>query len=235
MTNRPPAGPTVLILTEDTSDGAHDVLTADAMPGVYQYKKYYFVEVAKMFTEETYPPEVTPDITFTGDYELPLSGGAVVALHELASSGVSSTQTVASIPAKNALIVGDLVHHEAHAWLEGGIVEGKPSPDLGAWQRALDELTAYEGATVYGGRGEPGAVAAVVGEEKAYLEAMDQLVRDYVAGLGDKKDELTGPLAGEHYKAIADLAAARFPGYAYPYLVEYGVYGLVNAILAEQP
>ncbi len=130
--------------------------TAAAIPEVHAYKKYYFVNVTKQFTEETYPQEAKVDVTFAGDYVLPLEGGAEVRLHELKSAGVSTTQTVAHIPALKALVVGDLIHVKAHAWLEGGIKAGKPAPDLESWKRALDELLAYDGATVYGGRGEPG-------------------------------------------------------------------------------
>jgi hypothetical protein len=76
-------------------------------------------------------------------------------------------------------------------------------------------------------------VATVVAEEKAYLGKMDAIVRDYVRGLGDRRAELSGPGAPAHYKAIAARAQAAFPGYALPYLVEYGVYGLVNATAAR--
>jgi glyoxylase-like metal-dependent hydrolase (beta-lactamase superfamily II) len=203
--------------------------TAAAIPAVHAYKKYYFVNVAKAFTEATYPAEATVDVTFEGDHALSLAGGKVE-LHELASSGVSSTQTVAWVPAKSSLFVGDLVHHEAHAWLEGAIVGGKATPDLAAWKKALGELGAYEGATVLGGRGTVAPVDRAAVDQIAYLEGMEQLVKDYVAGLGDAKAELAGEEAGEHYKKIAEQAAARFPGYALPYMIEYGVYGLVNQI-----
>lgn len=207
--------------------------TAKAIPDVHAYKKGYFVSVAKMFTEDTYPKEAKVDVTFRGDHDLPLQGGARVRLHELSESGVSTTQTVGVIPAIGALVVGDLVHHRAHAWLEGGIAGGKPSPDLAAWRRALDELLAYPGTTVYGGRGEAAPVADAVKEEKAYLTAMEALVTKYIADLGPLKSELSGPNAGDHYKKIAALAAEAYPTYALSYLVEYGVYGLVNAVAAK--
>ncbi|MFS8067617.1 MAG: MBL fold metallo-hydrolase, partial [Byssovorax sp.] len=150
--------------------------TAAAIPGVHAYKKYYFVDLTKQLTEETYPAEAKVDITFQGDYTLPLEGGAEVRLHELQSAGVSTTQTVAHIPSQKALIVGDLVHFKAHAWLEGGIEDGKPAPDLASWKQALDELSAYEGATVYGGRGATAEVSVAVKEEKAYLDGMNAIV-----------------------------------------------------------
>lgn len=207
--------------------------TAAAIPEVHAYKKYYFTKIAKQFTEESYPKEAKIDITFTGDTTLPLQGGAEVRLHELKSAGVSTTQTVAHIPALKALIVGDLVHSRAHAWLEGGIKGGKPAPDLASWKRALDELSAFDGVTVYGGRGAPAEVALAVKEEKAYLDGMNALVTKYVADLGAKKSELAGAEAGAHYKKIAALAEQAFPGYSLSYLVEYGVYGLATSIAAQ--
>ncbi len=207
--------------------------TAAAIPGVHAYKKYYFVELTKQFTEATYPKEARVDITFKGDYTLPLEGGAEVRLHELESSGISTTQTVAHIPSQKALIVGDLVHFKAHAWLEGGIEDGKPAPDLASWKQALDELSVYEGATVYGGRGVPAGVGEAVKEEKAYLDGMNALVTKYVTDLGAQKSELAGPEAAGHYKKITALAEQAYPDYSLSYMIEYGVYGLVNAIAAK--
>lgn len=207
--------------------------TARAIPGVHAYKKGYFVNVAKSFTEATYPAQATVDLTFSGDLALPLEGSVKVQLHELAHRGVSSTQTVAYIPQANALVVGDLVHVKAHAWLEGGIVNGKPAPDLDAWKLALGELRTYRGATVYGGRGATASVEAAVSGEQAYLDRMRALVRSYVKELGPKKSELSGPGAGAHYAAIAKLAEKELPDHAFPYLVEYGAYGLINQVAAE--
>src|SRR5215213_7989019 len=91
--------------------------TEAAIPGVHAYKKAGFVGMG-MFTEETYPQQATIDETFTGTHTLELSDGKTVELSELSKPGVSSTQTVAFIPELNSLIVGDLVHHKLHAWLE---------------------------------------------------------------------------------------------------------------------
>lgn len=32
------------------------------------------------------------------------------------------------------------MHHKAHAWLEGGPVNGQPAPSMKGWIAALDEL-----------------------------------------------------------------------------------------------
>ncbi|MFY0536083.1 MBL fold metallo-hydrolase [Nannocystis pusilla] len=116
--------------------------TAAAIPGVHAYKRAAFIGNGT-FTEDSYPPEATVDLTFRDSLRLELLGDATVELQVLENAGVSSTQTVAHIPAAEALIVGDLVHHGAHAWLEGGIVDGAPRPDLSAWAAALDELRAW--------------------------------------------------------------------------------------------
>jgi len=72
------------------------------------------------------------------------------------AAGVSTNQTLAWIPGAGALVAGDLIHSNAHAWLEGGIVGGQPRPDLASWIGVLKQLSAaYPAqALVYGGRGE---------------------------------------------------------------------------------
>jgi len=202
--------------------------TADAIPAVHAYKKYFFVNMAKAFTEATYPAQATIDVTFEGKMSLPLEGHTTVELEQLTHRGVSSTQTVAWIPQSHSLIVGDLVHHHAHAWLEGSIVNGKATPDLASWKQALEELRAFKGATVYGGRGEPAKLDTAVDAEEAYLAGMDKIVTDYVASLGAAKTELTSPDANKHWKAITTQAEKAFPDYKLPYMVTYGVYGLAQ-------
>jgi len=208
--------------------------TADAIPGVHEYKKAGFVGMG-MFTEETYPQQATVDETFSDTMSLELSDGKTVELSELSKPGVSSTQTVAFIPELNALIVGDLVHHKLHAWLEGGIVNGQATPTIEDWIADLHELeTTFAGdpePTVYGGRGEPAPLAEAVDDQITYLEKADQIVTDYVAALGDKASELSGPDAGKHYAAIQAELAEAFPDYAFPDMISFSVYGLVNSKL----
>ncbi|HTJ40689.1 MAG TPA: MBL fold metallo-hydrolase [Kofleriaceae bacterium] len=206
--------------------------TADAIPGVHAYKKYFFVELAKMFTEATYPQQATVDVTFDDTLDLPLDGDAHVSLRRLAHAGVSTTQTVAYVPEAKALFVGDLVHHDAHAWLEGGIANGAPHPDLASWAQALDELHAYPAdTTIYGGRGEPALVSDALESEKKYLLLAGQTVAAYVASLAPaERAELDDPAKAQaHYVAIEGKLAAELPAYKLAYLVRYGVYGLVNA------
>ncbi|MBA3450013.1 MAG: MBL fold metallo-hydrolase [Chloroflexia bacterium] len=208
--------------------------TAAAMPGVQDYKKAFFVGNG-MFTDETYPELGTVDETFSDTMTLELSDGKTVELSELSEPGVSSTQTVAFIPEMNALIVGDLVHHTMHAWLEGGIVDGQATPTLDGWIADLRELESTFGAdpepTVYGGRGDPAPLSEAVAAQIAYLEQADQIVTDYLAGLGDRTSELTGEKAGEHYAAIQTEIADAFPGYEFADMIGFSVYGLVNSKL----
>jgi glyoxylase-like metal-dependent hydrolase (beta-lactamase superfamily II) len=216
--------------------------TAAAMSGVHDYKKAVFVGMG-MFTEETYPRLATVDETFAGTTIIELRGagktvelrgvGKTVELRELSQPGVSSTQTVALVPELNALVVGDLVHHQSHAWLEGGIVDGQAVPALDGWIADLHELETWYGAepepTVYGGRGEATPLSVAVADQIAYLEQADQIVTDYVAGLGDRQSELSGDTAGGHYAAIQVELEQAFPNYAFPNMIGVSVYGLVNA------
>lgn len=206
--------------------------TAAAMPGVDAYKRYYWVKIAKAFTDETYPKIETVKTTFRGTLKIKLKSGETLSLIELKNPGVSSTQTVVRIDKTGDLIVGDLVHDKNHAWLEGGIVAGKPVPDLAGWKADLKQLTTLGKGTVYGGRGQFRRVSEVVPTQIAYLEKVESIVEAYIAQLGERKVELsdTAKQSG-HYAAIQAEVAKAFPDYAMADLVGYSVYGLVNSKL----
>ncbi|TNE49538.1 MAG: MBL fold metallo-hydrolase [Deltaproteobacteria bacterium] len=209
--------------------------TAAAMPGVHQYKKHYFVNITKAFTDKTYPALGTPDVTFDKEYSLELSTGESITLTELGTPGVSSNQTVAYIPSLKSYLVGDLIHHKAHAWLEGGIVNGKPLPNLKAWRSTLQTLAKQAeqtpGAVVFGGRGMNAPAQDAITQQIQYLEKAEATVETYIQGLGERKSELSGDKAGEHYKALMQAFEKAFPDYQLSYMIQYGVYGLVNAKL----
>lgn len=211
--------------------GAESVASAAtqaAMPGVHAYKRHFWVNVAGAFSEETYPTLQAVRTTFTGSMVLKLASGETITLFELKHPGVASTQTVARIDSTGDLIVGDLVHYRAHAWLEGGIVDGVPRPDLAAWRAAVEELPLLGTGQVYGGRGEVGGVAEVVAFQTEYLAWADREVSTYVAGV--PADELADPArAATHYASLQARFAAARPELGLAYLVGYGVYGLVNA------
>lgn len=200
--------------------------TAADIPGVHAYKEYFFVEMAKMFKQGEYPQPVAVDETFDGETEIVLRGGERISLKELSQAGVSSTQTVAHVPSVKALMVGDLVHHKAHAWLEGGIVGGKPTPTLDGWIRDLKELAKMFPADtqVYGGRGVTVDLKTGVAEQISYLQKAQRLVRQYV--LGRSAQEMD-------YKALSGIFAKEFPDYDLAYMIEYGAYGLVQSESAK--
>ena len=204
--------------------------TAAAIPGVQAYKEYYFVEIAKMFKKGEYPQPTTVDQTFNGQMDLVLRGGERIQVRELSKPGVSSTQTVAYIASMNSLVVGDLVHYKAHAWLEGGIVNGKPTPTIDGWISDLQELNSIypANAAVYGGRGTTTDLKTSVAEQTSYLTAAVSLIRSDIKSLGSKADDFNGPNAGARYKDLATIFQAKFPDYQLPYMIEYGAYGLVQ-------
>lgn len=209
--------------------------TANAMPGVHDYKKYFFVKIAKMFSEETYPKLSKPDLVFDKTLDLKLSNGERIRLRELSGPGVSSNQTIAYIPKADAVIVGDLVHHEAHAWLEGGIVAGKPVPTIKGWIKDLLELrklfASQPNVKVYGGRGRVASLDVAVKAQVEYLRKADSLVESYVAKLGAARSELLSDKAAGHHQALQAEFEKAFPSYGLGYMVQYGVYGLANSKL----
>lgn len=203
--------------------------TAAAIPEVDRYKHHFFVNIAKMFTEETYPQVEAVKTTYSGRQEIRLKSGETITLIELPHAGVSSDQTVVRIDSTGDLIVGDLVHSHTHAWLEGGIVGGKPTPDLAGWKSDLKELTKLGHGKVYGGRGQFLPVKQAVTEQIEYLEKAEALVDRYISTLGDRTPELADlALQGRHYAALQDRFSQTFPDYAMPELIGYSVYGLVG-------
>lgn len=204
--------------------------TARHLPAVYAYKKYYFVNMAKMFTEATFPQPVTADQTFADTYTLKTAGGGVVELRELHQAGVSANQTVAYVQSANVLVVGDLVHHRAHAWLEGPIVDGKATFRAQPWISALQTVQRQYPATVtvYGGRGEAVAASVALSQQMRYLQQAETLTRQVVESLpgttlADKKAKVD-------YAALTKAFEQAFPGYGLSYMVTYGAYGLVGSL-----
>ena len=209
--------------------------TAELMPVSDAYKRYFWVKIAKAFTDENYPMFETEKTTFQGKTTITLKSGETISLIELSHPGVSAAQTVVRFDATGDMAVGDLVHYKNHAWLEGGIVDGHAKPDLAGWKADLLELKSLGTGTVYGGRGEFGKVADVVPAQIAYLDKADAIVDAYIKGLGDKKDQLSDPqMSGTHYAAIQAEFVKAFPDYAYADLISYSIYGLVNQKLAAQ-
>jgi glyoxylase-like metal-dependent hydrolase (beta-lactamase superfamily II) len=193
--------------------------TTQNISGVHAYKKYYFIEIAKMFTEHSYPQEARIDITFSQKYDLRLGNGEIIRLQELSSPAVSTNQTIAILSQANAVMVGDLVHHKVHAWLEGGIVDGKANPTINGWIIDLKELASIvkKNTMVYGGRGEAVTVEKAVSSQIKYLKKADEVVEHFAKKTGDQ----TAAIQAELEK--------NFPEYGLSYMIQYGVYGLVES------
>lgn len=105
--------------------------TPETMSAVHAYKEHFFVDVAGAvfgFTHDYFPKLAEVDITFGSSYDLRLRNGEVIQFRELSKPGISHNQTIGHIPSLIAVVVGDLVHYKAHAWIEGGIVNAKTTP-----------------------------------------------------------------------------------------------------------
>lgn len=202
--------------------------TAAAMPGVHAYKRYFFVNIAKAFSEDTYPSFEPVTATFSGRTTIRLKSGETLTLIELKNPGVATTQTVVRIDRTGDLVVGDLVHYRAHAWLEGGIANGSPQPDLAKWRAAVRELESLGKGKVYGGRGQVGSVKDVVAYQTDYLAKAEGIVGTYVSVI--PKAELADPARAQiHYQTLQKLFEQQFPSAELSYLIGYGVYGLVSS------
>lgn len=200
-------------------------LSAANLEAVHNYKKYYFVEVAKMFTNETYPSLPSADFTFDESYTLAMANGGKVVLTEIKKRGISTNQTIAFITKQNALVVGDLVHHQAHAWLEGPIIQGAATYNGESWINVLKYIQSNFKADVkvYGGRGTNGAVSTVIPQQIIYLQTAQKLVSEYVNTLG-------GDVSKADYAQLQKSFEKAFPDYSLGYMIAYGAYGIVASI-----
>ena len=72
-------------------------------------------------------------------------------------------------------------------------------------------------------------VKEAVAQEVAYLEKADQIVDGYLKALGPRVSELNdSEKKGAHFAAIQAEFVKAFPDYAFPDMVGYSVYGLVQ-------
>ena len=207
--------------------------TADAMQTVHEYKKYYWVKIANAFTEENYPQLEPVNASFEGEQIITLKSGETLTLIELKHAGVSSTQTVVRVDNTGDLIVGDLVHYQAHAWLEGGIVESKAMPDIESWILAVKELPALGSGNIYGGRGQVGTVEQAVSYQTEYLAKAETIVSEYLSSI-DTSELGDSSMAQKHYANIQQKFEQAYPDITLSYLIGYGIYGLVNSLVTGQ-
>lgn len=208
---------------------------ASEMPLVHAYKEHFWVNEAKAFKPGTYPAFENVRTVFSNSSTIALKSGETLTLFELDNPGVANHQVVVRIDETGDLIVGDLVHTNAHLWLEGGVQQGKPHADLQLWSAAVEELhnlsAGKPGAKVYGGRGDFIAVADAIKEQQRYLSEAQALVTGYIAELGARRGELRdGQKKAAHYQELERRFAAAFPDYKLPYMVGYSAYGLLNTL-----
>ena len=205
------------------------------MPLVHAYKERFWIDEARAFEPGTYPAFENAKTVFSKSATIALKSGETLSLFELDNPGVANHQVVVRIDETGDLIVGDLVHTNAHLWLEGGLRQGKPHADLQRWSRAVGELhdlsAGKPGAKVYGGRGDFIAVDAAIKEQQRYLTKAQALVTGYITELGARKGELhDGQKKAAHFQELEKRFAAAFPDYKLPYMVGYSVYGLLNTL-----
>jgi hypothetical protein len=67
------------------------------MPGADAYKRYFWINIAKAFTEETYPKLEAVKTTYSGKQVITLKSAETISLFELTQPGISSNQTVVRI------------------------------------------------------------------------------------------------------------------------------------------
>ena len=174
-----------------------------------------------MFTSNNYPEPTLVDSTFIDEKVITLINKDTLILKELKMPGVSSTQTVVFAKKQNALFVGDLIHHKAHAWLEGGIVAGKAVPTIDGWISDLKEVeTLYpSNAKVYGGRGVTVALKTAVKDQIIYLKKSIQIIKDEIA-----KNNLTKKDLGTEKEKVFNIVLEKrfineFPDYQISYMI----------------
>lgn len=206
-------------------------LTKNNMTQVHAYKKYYFVNIAKMFTGENYPKMPMIDEVFRDELTISLKGGESIELKEYGRPGISLNQTIAVLPNNKGLVVGDLIHHNAHAWLEGGINNSVATPTINEWIELLEEIqNDYKGNTsIYGGRGEVVPLELAIPKQINYLRKSEMIVDTYIQSLGENIQELKSDKANNHYAKITEAFEKEFPNYKLSYMIQYGIYGLVNS------
>lgn len=208
--------------------------TAERMPGVHAYKQYYWVQIAKSFSADTYPKLELPRTTFDKELAVPLKNGDRLTLRTLSAPGVSATQTVVRLDSTGDLVVGDLVANRTHTWMEGAVDSGKPVFDLVGWKADLRELPPLaEGkpaARLFPGRGPALPVAEAVQAQLAYLDAADAAIAMQEKALGADRAALTDPARqAPHVQAVRQHLVNAFPDYAMPDLVSYSLYGWLSS------
>jgi hypothetical protein len=116
-------------------------------------------------------------------HRLELKNGQVIILKDLLKPGSSSNHTVAYIAEEEAVFVSGLVHYQAHAWLQGHLINRRNIPTIQSWIDDLSELNKMlkrdPEVTVYGSRGKLVNLPTAVYEQTRYLKAAYPIILNY--------------------------------------------------------
>jgi hypothetical protein len=211
-------------------------LSVKDLPSNHAFSKDYYINISKIFTNETYPKIPKADVVFDENYTLSLANGGKIILTELKQSAGSNNQTIAFIPSETALIVGDLINHNSHPWMEGPVVNGKNRFHTNNWIKALKTLEAkkFPPATiVYGAHGFEASLAEALPQQIAYLQKAKKTVSHYLSTLEGKTAK--EKKAKVDYKLLTKLFLHTFPAYNWDYKITYGLYGMVEEVLDSMP
>lgn len=206
--------------------------TANEIPKVHDYKKYYFTQIAKSFSETDYPKISEIETHFEDRLEYDLAG-IKIDLIEIKTAALAETHNVVYVESANALFVGDLIHYKAHAWLEGPVATGKSEFNVKNWLKVLDRLEELFPAEtkVYAGRGEVAELAVTLQAQRAYLLKAKDIVDEYVARKELSKQNLTREKISQASQDLRAMFEAAFPDYDVSYMIEYGIYGMLQSSL----
>ncbi|AFY00774.1 MBL fold metallo-hydrolase [Bdellovibrio bacteriovorus] len=212
------------------------VSTTKHFPEIHSHKEFYFKNTTTLFRKKAYPKPPIPNLEFSDSYLLTLSGNEEVYLRSINRPAAAACHTVAHIPSLNSLITGDIIHHKAHCWLEGGLKAGHFDPDIESWITILNDISQrYPLSTIaYGGRGRNTNLKDAVEEQTNYLRKSLEIIQSEIRKLGFNAKEFLGPNSEEMYKDLATKFQLHFPEHELPYLIEGGTYSLVEKILHSQ-
>lgn len=204
------------------------------IPRVHSYKKKFWVEGVGEIKEEDYPDQAVMDKGFKGEsYRILLSNGNSLTLFALKNTGMSGAHVVVRDDQTGDLVVGDLVHTNVHAWLEGELRGDVPELSIEGWKKSLDEVAAlsagYRSPVLYPGRGEPELVSVAIRKQKHYLNVVSSLVDNFYRNHSDCSLAGGGESVKSDINEIKKKIVDRFPDYKHEYMLQYSLQGLINS------
>jgi hypothetical protein len=192
--------------------------TVEAIPNEYESKKKFFLEGAGKslgLTLSNWQSIPSIDSVFEDSYRLELKNGQTIILKDLSKAGSSANHTVAYIAEEEALLVSDLVHYLAHAWLEGQTTNGRNTPMLQSWIDALNELNKIfkrdPDITVYASRGKLVSLPTAVYEQTRYLKAVYPIIINYLSA--NRSNWQGTAIPEKYYREFQTEMEQAFPGF----------------------